>query len=457
MSINDLVLKVNDVLTGSVLIIALVGIGLLFTFKLGFIQIRGFKDGWNRTFGGLFSKKGDAGKDGMSSFQALATAIAAQVGTGNIAGAATAIAVGGPGAIFWMWISAFLGMSTIFAEAVMAQKFKQVSGDGTVTGGPVYYIRGAFKGTFGKVLAAIFAVLIIFALGFMGNAVQSNSIAASWNTAFGIPKIAMGIFVAVVSLFVFTGGMKRIAKVTELIVPIMAAFYIVGSLIVIFANVTAIPAAFHDIIVGAFKPAAVAGGAMGATLKLAVQKGVARGLFSNEAGMGSTPHAHAVAKVNHPVEQGFVAMIGVFIDTFVILNLTALVIITTGSRTTGLTGAQLSQYAFSTLYGKFGEIFIAICMLFFAFSTIIGWYFFGEANIRYLFGAKAVKIYSIIVCICVVLGSLQEVELVWNMADCFNSMMVIPNAIALVALSGLVKKTHDDYYNNFLPNQKKGK
>ena len=457
MSMNDLVLKVNDVLTGSVLIIALVGIGLLFTFKLGFIQIRGFKDGWNRTFGGLFSKKGDAGKDGMSSFQALATAIAAQVGTGNIAGAATAIAVGGPGAIFWMWISAFLGMSTIFAEAVMAQKFKQVSDDGTVTGGPVYYIRGAFKGTFGKVLAAIFAVLIIFALGFMGNAVQSNSIAASWNTAFGIPKIAMGIFVAVVSLFVFTGGMKRIAKVTELIVPIMAAFYIVGSLIVIFANVTAIPAAFHDIIVGAFKPAAVAGGAMGATLKLAVQKGVARGLFSTEAGMGSTPHAHAVAKVKHPVEQGFVAMIGVFIDTFVILNLTALVIITTGSRTTGLTGAQLSQYAFSTLYGKFGEIFIAICMLFFAFSTIIGWYFFGEANIRYLFGAKAVKIYSIIVCICVALGSLQEVELVWNMADCFNSMMVIPNAIALVALSGLVKKTHDDYYNNFLPNQKKGK
>ena len=457
MNINDLVLKVNDVLTGLVLIIALVGIGLLFTFKLGFIQIRGFKDGWNRTFGGLFSKKGDAGKDGMSSFQALATAIAAQVGTGNIAGAATAIAVGGPGAIFWLWISAFLGMSTIFAEAVMAQKFKQVSDDGTVTGGPVYYIRGAFKGTFGKVLAAIFAVLIIFALGFMGNAVQSNSIAASWNTAFGIPKIAMGIFIAVVSLFVFTGGMKRIAKVTELIVPIMAAFYIVGSLIVIFANVTAIPAAFHDIIVGAFKPAAVAGGAMGATLKLAVQKGVARGLFSNEAGMGSTPHAHAVAKVNHPVEQGFVAMIGVFIDTFVILNLTALVIITTGSRTTGFTGAQLSQYAFSTLYGKFGEIFIAICMLFFAFSTIIGWYFFGEANIRYLFGAKAVKIYSIIVCICVALGSLQEVDLVWNMADCFNSMMVIPNAIALVALSGLVKKTHDDYYNNFLPNQKKGK
>ena len=455
-TLMQLVTKGNDFLWSFLLLVLLCGTGLYYTIRLRFIQVRKFREGVRQVFG-HFSMNGEKHEKGeMTPFQSIATAIAAQVGTGNLAGAATALIGGGPGAIFWMWISAFLGMSTIFAEAVMAQKFKQVSDDGTVTGGPVYYIRGAFKGTFGKVLAAIFAVLIIFALGFMGNAVQSNSIAASWNTAFGIPKIAMGIFIAVVSLFVFTGGMKRIAKVTELIVPIMAAFYIVGSLIVIFANVTAIPAAFHDIIVGAFKPAAVAGGAMGATLKLAVQKGVARGLFSNEAGMGSTPHAHAVAKVNHPVEQGFVAMIGVFIDTFVILNLTALVIITTGSRTTGFTGAQLSQYAFSTLYGKFGEIFIAICMLFFAFSTIIGWYFFGEANIRYLFGAKAVKIYSIIVCICVALGSLQEVELVWNMADCFNSMMVIPNAIALVALSGLVKKTHDDYYNNFLPNQKKG-
>lgn len=454
MGLNDIVLKINDVLTSSVLLVALVGAGIWFTFKLGFIQIRGFKEGWNRTFGGLFSKKGEAGKDGMSSFQALATAIAAQVGTGNIAGAATAIAVGGPGAIFWMWISAFLGMSTIFAEACMAQKYKKTGDDGTVTGGPVYYIRAAFKGTFGKVLAAIFAVLIIFALGFMGNAVQSNSIAASWYTAFGIPKIVMGVLLAVISLFVFTGGMKRIAKVTETIVPIMAAFYIVGSLIVIFANVTAIPGAFKDIIVGAFNPAAVAGGAMGATIKLALTKGVARGLFSNEAGMGSTPHAHAVAKVDHPVEQGFVSMIGVFIDTFVILNLTALVIITTGARTSGKTGAELSQFAFSTLYGKFGEIFIAICMFFFAFSTIIGWYFFGEANIRYLFGAKAVKIYAVLVCICVAGGALQEVDLVWNMADCFNSLMVLPNVIGLFALSGVVKKVHDDYYKNFLPKQK---
>lgn len=450
---NDVVLKVNDVLTSSILLIALVGAGLWFSFKLGFIQIRGFGEGMRRTFGGLFKKKGEAGKDGMSSFQALATAIAAQVGTGNIAGAATAIAIGGPGAIFWMWISAFLGMATIFSEACMAQKYKQVGDDGTVTGGPVYYIKAAFSGVLGKILAGVFAVLIVFALGFMGNAVQSNSIAVSWNTAFGVPRAAMGIFVAVVSIFVFTGGMKRIAEVTELIVPVMAAFYIIGSLIVIIANVTCIPAAIKDIFVGAFNPAAVAGGAMGATIKLAVTKGVARGLFSNEAGMGSTPHAHAVAKVNHPVEQGFVAMVGVFIDTFVILNLTALVIITTGARASGKSGAELSQFAFSTLYGKGGEIFIAICMLFFAFSTIIGWYFFGEANIRYLFGAKAVKIYSVLVCVCVAIGAVWEADLVWNMADCFNSLMVIPNVIGLFALTNTIKETHDDYYNHFLPTQ----
>ena len=406
-----------------------------------------------RTFGGLFSKKGNADKDGMSSFQALATAIAAQVGTGNIAGAATALAIGGPGAIFWMWIAAFLGMATIFGEAVLAQKYKQVGSDGEITGGPVYYIRAAFKGTFGKVLAGIFAVLIILALGFMGNAVQSNSIAAAFHTAFGVPQAAVGVVVALIALFVFVGGMQRIAKVTETIVPIMAAFYILGALIVIIYNYKNIPYAFQAIVVGAFNPSAVSGGAVGATLKLALTKGVARGLFSNEAGMGSTPHAHAVAKVDHPVEQGFVAMIGVFIDTFIVLNLTAFVIITTKSIPSGKTGAELSQYAFSTLYGKGGDIFIAICMFFFAFSTIIGWYFFGQANIKYLFGPKAVKVYSVLVAVCVVLGSLAQVDLVWNMADCFNSMMVIPNFIGLIVLSGTIKKLHDDYYQNFKKNK----
>ena len=386
--------------------------------------------------------------------------IAAQVGTGNIAGAATAIAVGGPGAIFWMWVAAFLGMATIFAEAVVAQKFKHVAEDGSVTGGPVYYIRAAFKGNFGRTLAGIFAVLIIFALGFMGNAVQSNSIAAAFNKAFGIPQYIMGIIIAIAALFIFVGGIQRIAKVTENIVPFMAAFYIIGSLIVIFANVKHIPYAFYSIVVGAFRPEAIVGGAVGATLKKALSKGVARGLFSNEAGMGSTPHAHAIAKVDHPAEQGFVAMIGVFIDTFVILNLTALVIITTQSLSlrdasgASYTGAALSQVAFSTLYHKGGDIFIAICMLFFAFSTIIGWYFFGAANIRYLFGNKAIKPYSFLVALCVFAGSLAEVDLVWNMADLFNSLMVLPNIIGLFALTKIIVGLKEDYYHNFKKNKR---
>ena len=446
--LNNIFSTLGSYLSNYILIVALLGGGIWFTVKLGFIQVKGFGEGMRRTFGGMFKKGDKAGADGMSSFQALATAIAAQVGTGNIAGAATALAIGGPGAIFWMWIAAFLGMATIYAEAIMAQKYKQVGDDGEVTGGPVYYIRAAFSGAFGKVLAGIFAILITLALGFMGNAVQSNSIAAAFNTAFGLPQWIMGIVLAVLALFVFLGGTGRIAKITELIVPVMAAFYIVGSLIVIFANFKEIPYALHAIVVGAFAPSSIVGGAAGATVKLALTKGVARGLFSNEAGMGSTPHAHAVAKVNHPVEQGFVAMIGVFIDTFVILNLTALVIITTHSIPTGKTGAELSQYAFSTLYGKGGDIFIAICMFFFAFSTILGWYFFGQANIKYLFGSKAVKVYSVIVAVCVFLGSLAEVELVWTMQDTFNSLMVIPNILALFALSGVIKQVHDDFFKN---------
>ena len=457
-TLNNIVLTIQDYMSNIVLIIALLGAGIWFSFRLKFIQIRGFKRGIKQVFGGLFGKKGEAGNDGMSSFQALATAIAAQVGTGNIAGAATAIAIGGPVAIFWMWVAAFLGMSTIYAEALMAQKYKQIGDDGVVTGGPVYYIRAAFKGAFGKVLAGIFAVLLIFALGFMGNAVQSNSIAASFHTAFGIPQWIMGLIVAVLSIAVFSGGMKRIAKVTETIVPLMAGLYIVGSLVVIICNWRNIPLAFYEIFVGAFAPSAIAGGAIGATIKLALTKGVARGLFSNEAGMGSTPHAHAVAKVDHPVEQGHAAMIGVFIDTFVVLTMTALVIVTTRALPEsysvvegGYTGAELSQFAYSLVYGKFGEIFIAICMFFFAFSTIVGWYFFGQANIKYLFGSKAVPVYSALVCICVFLGSLAQVDMVWNMADCFNSLMVVPNIIGLLALSGMIKKVHDDYFNNFLP------
>lgn len=459
--LENFVNTVNGFLWDYALLILLVGTGVWFTFSLGFIQIRGFGEGFRRTFGGLFKKGEKAGKEGMSQFQALATAIAAQVGTGNLAGAATAIAIGGPGAIFWMWISAFFGMATIYAEALMAQKFKQVGPDGTVTGGPVYYIKGAFKGGFGKVLAALFAVFIIFALGFMGNAVQSNSIGDAFGTAFGISPVIIGIVIALMAFFVFAGGISRIAKVTETIVPIMALFYIIGALIVILVNWRNIPLAFEEIIVGAFSPQSIAGGVIGATVQTAMSRGVARGLFSNEAGMGSTPHAHAIAKVDHPAQQGFVAMMGVFIDTFVILNLTALVIITTRSVTPdqSVIGTALTQAAFSSVFGKFGEVFIAICMFFFAFSTIVGWYFFGEANIKYLFGDKAIKIYVVLVCICIVIGSALKVELVWNMADMFNGLMVIPNLIGLLFLTGMVRSVHKDYIkvNGGISSKKKAK
>ncbi len=433
-----LVSDISGFVWNNLLLYILVLTGIIFSIRLKFIQVRKFGEGMRRVFGGinLFGKQAD--KDGMSSFQALATAIAAQVGTGNIAGCATALISGGPGAIFWMWLSAFFGMATIYGEAVLAQKFKTRSETGEVIGGPVYYIRQAFKGGFGKFLAGFFAVAIILALGLMGNMVQSNSIGDAFYNAFGVNKLIVGIIIAAIAAFIFLGGMKRIASVTEKMVPIMAALYIVGSLVVIIANIKNIPNVFYQIFVGAFNPTAVLGGAAGITVKAAMRFGVARGLFSNEAGMGSTPHAHAVAKVDKPEEQGIVAMIGVFLDTFVVLTLTALVILSTNSLGSGAEGVALAQLAFSKVFGNFGGVFIAICLLFFAFSTIIGWYFFGEQNIKYLFGQKAVKIYALLVVIFVIIGSTLKVDLVWNLSDLFNGIMVFPNLLALLALSGLV-------------------
>ena len=373
----------------------------------------------------------------MSSFQALATAIAAQVGTGNITGCATALVSGGPGALFWVWVSAFFGMATIYAEAVLAQRYRTTV-NGKVTGGPAYYIRAAFKGTFGKVLAGVFSVLIILALGFMGNMVQSNSIGDAFHNAFGMSHLAVGIVVAVIAAFIFLGGVQRIAAVTEKIVPIMAAFYIVGCVVILVMNYKTLPNAFTQIFVLAFNPQAMAGGVAGVTVQQAMRFGVARGLFSNEAGMGSTPHAHALAKVNHPREQGAVAILGVFIDTFVVLTLTGLVLITSGLIPEGLTGTALTQAAFSQAFGGFGPVFIAICMFFFAFSTIIGWYFFGQSNFKALFGEKALPVYSVIVVVFILVGSTLKVDLVWAMADFFNGLMAVPNLLALLALSGVV-------------------
>ena len=427
-----IVQTINMYLSDYVLIILLLGAGLYFTIRTRFVQVRCFGEGWRRFFG-EFSLNGEKHKSGMSSFQALATAVAAQVGTGNIVGACGAILIGGPGAIFWMWIIAFFGMATIYAEAVLAQETRVVESDGTVLGGPVYYIKRAFPNGFGKFLAGFFAVAIILALGFMGSMVQSNS---------------MGLIVSAIAAFIFIGGVQRIASVTEKIVPVMACLYLVGGLIVLFARIRYVPETFGMIFKYAFVPQSIIGGGIGYALKTAISQGAKRGLFSNEAGMGSTPHAHALANVKSPHEQGTVAMIGVFIDTFVVLTMTALVVISTlyagngplaHGAVDGISKTNMAQLAFSSVFGDtLGNAFVAICLLFFAFSTIVGWNLFGRINVNYLFGKKANLAYSIIAIIFIFLGSCLSNDLVWELTDMFNQLMVLPNMIALVALSGIV-------------------
>ncbi len=452
------VATVNSYLTDYVLIFLLIGVGLFFTIRTKFVQVRCFGEGMKNVFGKLSLKGGSQG-GGLSSFQALATAIAAQVGTGNIVGACGAILIGGPGAIFWMWIIAFLGMATIYAEATLAQKTRKVNEDGTVEGGPVYYIKTAFTGKFGKFLAVFFAIATMLALGFMGSMVQSNSIAGTMGKAFNIGESfywIIGIAVAVLAGVVFLGGVNRLASVTEKMVPIMACLYLIGSLIVIFARIRYVPETFGMIFKYAFNANALIGGGIGYALKTAISQGAKRGLFSNEAGMGSTPHAHAQANVKTAHEQGTTAMIGVFIDTFVVLTVTALVVISTLYAGGGVLGdpatytmegalaaypkANLAQMAFGSIFWgeTFGSIFVAVCLFFFAFSTILSWNFFGKINFQYLFGKKYTVVYTAIAIVFVFLGSIFSNDLVWELTDFFNYLMVLPNVIALVALGSMV-------------------
>ena len=452
-----IVQTINEYLSNYVLVILLLGVGIWYTIKMRCVQVRCFKEGWNRVFGNI-TLNGKKGGTGMSSFQALATAIAAQVGTGIIVGVAGAILTGGPGAVFWMWVISFFGMATIYAEATLAQETRIVELDGTIKGGPVYYITTAFKGKFGKFLAGFFAVAITLALGFMGCMVQSNSISATMETAFGIPSWVVGIVLIVICAFIFLGGVQRLASVTEKVVPIMAAIFLLGGLIVLIARIKYVPATFGMIFKYAFAPQAIIGGGFGYAIKTAISQGAKRGLFSNEAGMGSTPHAHALANVKCPHDQGVVAMIGVFIDTFVVLTLNALVIISTlyteggplhecgaAAASTTLGKANLAQTAFGVVFGETaGNMFVAVCLFFFAFSTILGWNLFGKINVAYLFGKKSVIVYTILALIFIFLGTMMANDLVWELSDMFNNLMVIPNVIALFALTNLVVKHADD-------------
>lgn len=450
--LTQIVKDINSILWGPwCLIPILVGAGIFFTFKLRFVQIRQFARAFKHVFGNFSFNGEKAGKHGMTSFQSLATAIAAQVGTGNLAGVATAMVMGGPGAIFWMWIAAFFGMATIFAEAVLAQIYRTRDEEHNITGGPAYYIS---KGLGLKPLASIFAVIIIIALGFIGNMVQANSISTAFRSAFSIPDWVSGIFIILLAGFIFIGGIKRIAGFTEKMVPFMAAIYVLGAIFIMFSNYDMIIPAFKSIVIGAFDPEAATGGVIGASIKEAIRYGVARGLFSNEAGMGSTPHAHAIARVNHPAEQGLASIIGLFIDTFVVLNATALVILVTGSLDGKTTGIELTQIAFIKGMGDAGSGFVALCLFFAAFTTIIGWYFFAAQNFKYLFGYKSLNLFSIVVLCFLLMGAFLEVNLVWELADLFNGLMVIPNILAVIGLYKLVTRAVSDYDDKFLRGQR---
>ncbi len=469
----EIVSTVNQYLSNYILIFLLVGVGLFYTIKTRFVQVRCFGEGMKKVFGNIkiFGKKDG---NGLSSFQALATAIAAQVGTGNIVGASGAILVGGPGAIFWMWVIAFFGMATIYAEAVLAVETRETTADGGFIGGPVFYIKKAFKGKFGKFLAGFFAVAIVLALGFIGSMVQSNSISDTATTALSslgvsIEPWVIGLVLAAVAAFIFVGGIKRIASVTEKIVPLMAVIFLVLGLVILAVNIKWLPEAFGMIFKYAFNPTAVVAGSLGYAIKEAISQGAKRGLFSNEAGMGSTPHAHALADVKKPHDQGVVAMIGVFIDTFVVLTMTALVVITVLYSKTDIlnrvipegTSAfwgnveisknNMMQLAFGDTFGStIGNVLVAVCLFFFAFSTIIGWNYFGKVNFQYLFGKKATVVYSVLSIGFIFLGSCFKDDLVWELADMFNNIMVIPNVMALVPLFAIVVKASKSNKQNDL-------
>ncbi|HHW19494.1 MAG TPA: sodium:alanine symporter family protein [Firmicutes bacterium] len=435
---------INSVFWGNFMVFVLVGTGVFFSFRLGFPQIRRLKDAFIITFGDLRSGE-KADKKGMSAWQSLSTAIAGQVGTGNIAGPATAIMAGGPGAVFWLWVSAFFGMGTIFSEATAAQKYKATLSDGSVTGGPAFYIRAAFPGKFGEFLAGAFSIFLIIGFGMAAAMIQGNTIADAVKNSFGIPPLATGIIIAILLLAIVTGGITRIASTVSKIVPFMAMFYLVCGLYILVINISNIPAAFAMIFKSAFSPEAIGGGFVGISIREAMRYGIARGLFSNEAGMGSTPHAHAAAKVKHPCDQGLVAMISVVIDSFIILTLSCVIILATGAYQSGAEGIGVIQGVYENTFGSIGSLLITITMFFFCFSTIIAAYFYGEQNFKKLFGVKSVPAYIALILFFVLFGSLATVRLVWAICDTFNGLMVFTNVIGLFAINGVIAKLWKEY------------
>ena len=435
--LNLIINSVNDFLWTYVLIAPLILLGLYFTYKTGFVQFKFIKEMFRLLSDGASSKKE---KGSVSSFQAFCISTASRVGTGNLAGIAIAISIGGPGAIFWMWLMALIGAASSFVESTLAQIYKQSDGKGAYIGGPAYYMDKALNM---KWMGAIFSILITICFGLVFNSVQSNTISLALNEAFGVNQLLVGIALTLITLFIIFGGIHRIAKVSEVIVPIMATAYILISLFVVFKNITHVPALIATIVQNAFGAKQAIGGSLGGALLI----GIKRGLFSNEAGMGSAPNAAATANVSHPVKQGLIQTLGVFTDTLVICSCTAFIILLSDvDLSSGLTGIQLTQNALSSQIGNFGSVFIAICVLLFAFSSIVGNYYYGEANIGFLTDKKIyLTLYRICVALMVLFGATVSMSVVWNLADVFMALMAITNLIAIALLGKFAFKALDDY------------
>ena len=452
---------VNGVVWGIPAMILILGTGVYLTVRCGCPQFARFGHIMKNTLGKAL-KKEDVGKGTVSPFKAMCTALAASIGTGNIAGVSGAIAIGGPGAVFWMWISALLGMCTKFAEVVLAIVYRKRNEMGDWVGGPMYYIRDGLGKKFGW-LAVIFAVFGGLASFGIGNLTQINTIASTVNTAIGgfVPlsdqqqkliAIIIGALGAVICFTVLIGGINRIADVCALLVPFMAVVYVIASLIVIFLNITHIPEVFAAIFKGAFQPASVAGGLAGVGIKTAITKGVGRGIFSNEAGLGSAPIAHAAADVDHPVKQGMFGVFEVFMDTIVVCTMTALVVLLgVGVQNIGYgndIGANLTIQGFTSVFGgRLPAVIVAVCLTLFAFSTVLTWALYGTRCFEFLFGPKTVRVYQIIFCLMLIPGAVTKMQVAWDVADTLNGLMALPNLVALLILSPVVIKYTKDYFS----------
>ncbi|MCG8568632.1 MAG: sodium:alanine symporter family protein [Spirochaetes bacterium] len=432
--------KVGAFAWGPPMLILLVGTGFWLTFALRGIQFRKL---WGSLYLGLIKRKdSDHGEGDISHFQALMTALSATVGTGNIAGVATAVAAGGPGALFWMWITGLVGMATKYSEALLAVKYREKDEAGNMSGGPMYYIS---KGLGWKWLGMLFAIFAAVAAFGIGDMVQSNSIAAAVNATFNIPPLVTGMILMVFTALVVLGGIKSIGMVTGVLVPIMIVFYMGGALVIILLNISGVPAAIALIVKHAFTPTAAAGGFAGSAVMLAMRMGVSRGVFSNESGLGSSPIAAAAAQTKHPVTQALVSMSQTFIDTIVVCTMTGLVLVLTGAWTSGKTGAELTVMAFQKgIWG--GNYIVTIGLILFAYSTILGWCYYGEKSVEYIFGIKSVMPYRILFIIFVGVGSVAQLNLVWSLSDTFNGLMAIPNLIGLLLLTPVIVKETNKHF-----------